>query len=153
MPDDVDFLFLVTHECVLAPDALERLEQTLRADPRCAVAAPLLGLRNSPNEVWSAGGQVEAWTGRPWHTREPAHMASWQARPPAEVDWLDGAVLLVRADALQREPCTVSAVGSTGSWRRGVASHRRSSCPEGTPDRLVTAHVLPAVGLTTSAVW
>ena len=102
MPDDDDFLLLLTHECVLAPDALEQLELALREDPRCAIAGPLLGLRDSPNEVWSAGGRLASWTGRLWHIREPAQMASWRAHPPVEVEWLDGAAMLVRAEAFRR---------------------------------------------------
>jgi GT2 family glycosyltransferase len=102
MPEDVDFLLLLTHECLLAPDALERLVLALQQDPRCAMAGPLLGLHTSPEMVWSAGGRLAAWTGRPLHIRKPTLTALWRSEPPVEVAWLDGAALLVRADAFRR---------------------------------------------------
>jgi GT2 family glycosyltransferase len=102
MPDDIDFLLLLTHECVLAPDALDNLVLTLREDPGCAIAGPLLGLRSAPDTVWSAGGRLAGWIGQPRHIRWPARISGWRDRPPVEVDWLDGAALLVRADAFRR---------------------------------------------------
>jgi GT2 family glycosyltransferase len=94
LPADVDAVLLLTHECVLAPDALQRLVSALEADPRCAAVGPLLRRRDD-GSVWSAGGRLDTRTGRPWHIRETA-----AAR--READWLDGAALLVRAEDLRR---------------------------------------------------
>jgi GT2 family glycosyltransferase len=85
---------LLTHDCVLGEGALERLHASFQ-DPRVGIAGPLLGVRSAPDVVWSAGGVFEA-------PRQIVHRAfgepvdCWRDRPTAEVDWLDGACLLVR---------------------------------------------------------
>jgi GT2 family glycosyltransferase len=98
LPDDVDVLLLLTHECVLDRDALDTLVAELRADSRCGAVGPLLRLRSRAGAVWSAGGRLDVAPPRPWHMRD--NVATDSDRGSA-ADWLDGAAVLVRANALR----------------------------------------------------
>jgi GT2 family glycosyltransferase len=98
---NVDAILLLTHECRLAATALEALVDRLQLAQNVAVVGPLLGYRSSPERVFSAGGNIERRSWRPRHIHEPALMDEWRGRPPHEVEWLDGAALLVRASAIK----------------------------------------------------
>ena len=96
----LEAVLVLTHECVLAPDALERMEARLREDERLGAVGPLLGYRSDPNRVFSAGGTLETRTWRGRHVDKPTAVRDWDGAEPREVDWLDGACLLVRAAAM-----------------------------------------------------
>jgi GT2 family glycosyltransferase len=95
-----DAVLLLTHECVLAPDALAVLSARMRTDARLGALGPLLGLRSSPDEVYSAGGWIDRRTWRPHHHRTPVQLAAWADAEPRAVDWLDGSALLLRTAAI-----------------------------------------------------
>jgi N-acetylglucosaminyl-diphospho-decaprenol L-rhamnosyltransferase len=96
-----DAVLLLTHECVLAPDALEIRCARMRADPRIGAVGPLIGFRSDPDRVYSAGGWVDPTTWRPRHFREPADLGGWVDAEPREVAWLDGSALLLRRAAVE----------------------------------------------------
>jgi GT2 family glycosyltransferase len=95
-----DAVLLLTHECVLAPDALEILSARMRADPQIGALGPLLGLRSRPEQVYSAGGWVDPDTWRLHHFRKPIDVDAWADVEPREVAWLDGSALLLRRAAI-----------------------------------------------------
>ena len=95
----VDHLLLLTAECILAPDALDALEARLAEAPGVGVVGPLLARTSAPETVFSAGGFVDPSTWDPRHHRDPPQVRDWQGSPPQPREWLDGACLLVRADA------------------------------------------------------
>ena len=97
-----DAILLLTHETVLAPDALEAMAGRLAADERIGVVGPLLGFLSDRARVWSAGGEVHPRNWDTGHHAKPDRLADWLGGPPREVDWLDGACLLFRADAVRR---------------------------------------------------
>jgi GT2 family glycosyltransferase len=94
-------VLVLTHECVLAPDALERMEAHLRQHPRLGAVGPLLGYRSDPQRVFSAGGTLETRTWRGRHVNVPKSLVEWKGLAPREVDWLDGACLLLRSAAIE----------------------------------------------------
>lgn len=98
----LDAVALATHEVELAPDALAVLAGRLAEAPAVGAVGPLLVWRSDAGRVWSAGGVLDPATWRLAHRNEPADAGSWRGAPPCEVDWLDGAFLLLRPDALER---------------------------------------------------
>jgi GT2 family glycosyltransferase len=97
----VRLVLLLTHECVLAPDALARLVARFREQPRLGAAGPLLARRTDPDLVYSAGVRLDPrnWDTRHIGSREP--LAAWRDGAPHAVDSLDGACLLVRAEVFE----------------------------------------------------
>ena len=97
---DADAVLLLTHETLLAPDALAALTARLDAEPAVAAVGPLVGMLDNPDLVWSAGGTLDrrTWETRHLGMREP--MAD-HAGAPYAVEWLDGCALLLRASAVR----------------------------------------------------
>lgn len=100
--DHLDAVVLATHEVELAPDTLAVLVERLVEQPAVGAVGPLLVWRSDPKRVWSAGGVLDPATWRPGHRNEPADAGSWADAPPQDADWLDGALLVLRPDALER---------------------------------------------------
>jgi GT2 family glycosyltransferase len=98
---NVDAILLLTHETLLASDALEHLVARLAEDSRIGVVGPLLGYTSRPDSVWSAGGILQPDTWETDHIIDPPTVTEWTPRPPHTVTWLDGACLLYRADAVR----------------------------------------------------
>ena len=88
-------LLLVTHDVVMASDAIERMSRAVVGD--VGLVGPLLYYRHGSDEVFSSGGFV-ARDGLLDHHKDVPTAAR-------DVDWVDGACMLVRREAL-------SAVGS-----------------------------------------
>lgn len=98
----MDAILLLTHECRLAPDALEALAERLEERPSVAAVGPLLAYRSKPTVVFSAGGEIDRAMWRPRHVREPGLVAEWAGRAPRHAEWLDGAALLLRSRAARQ---------------------------------------------------
>ncbi len=93
-----DHVLVLTHDAELPPDGIEQLERALLSDDGLGAVGPTLFRRSSPGEVFSRGG----WIGRGGVAR---HYRSAPGRTPGAsdlqgVDWLDGAILLLRQKAL-----------------------------------------------------
>jgi GT2 family glycosyltransferase len=98
----MDAILLLTHECRLAPDALEALVRRLNEESRVGAVGPLLAYRSKPELVFSAGGEIVRRNWRPRHFHEPPLVADWTRRPPRAAEWLDGAALLLRSVAIRQ---------------------------------------------------
>jgi N-acetylglucosaminyl-diphospho-decaprenol L-rhamnosyltransferase len=96
----IDAVLLLTADCILAPGALAALEARLDEAPGVGVVGPLLARASAPHEVFSAGGFVDPRTWDVVHHREPPGIEEWEGGDPQAREWLDGACLLVRSDAL-----------------------------------------------------
>jgi GT2 family glycosyltransferase len=97
----VEAVLLLTHECRLAPNALEEMVDRLEREPGLGAVGPLLGYRSRPEMVFSAGGIIDRrW--RPKLVREPALMTTWAAAAPHAAEWLHGSCLLLRASAMRQ---------------------------------------------------
>jgi GT2 family glycosyltransferase len=96
-----DRLFLLFNQDVtVAPDYLERLEETERRHRGALIGSTVL-YATEPRRVWSAGGTVE-WFGR--GIRVCHHGADVDSLPPEpfSVDWLPGMGTLVPAEVVRR---------------------------------------------------
>jgi GT2 family glycosyltransferase len=98
---NVDLILLLTHETLLAPDALAALAARLVEDDHVGVVGPLLGYRSQRDRLWSAGGAIDPRTWAMDHVLEPAEVSAWKGEPPRRAEWLDGACLLFRASAVR----------------------------------------------------
>jgi GT2 family glycosyltransferase len=94
-----DAVLFLTQETVIARQTIGELAAALESDPRCGVTGPLLCRRSEPHTVWSAGGSLRGvWRGTPRHIGRGASADTIPATT-ADVDWLDGACLLVSREA------------------------------------------------------
>lgn len=97
----VDAILLLTHECRLAPDALQALVRRLEEESRLGAVGPLLAYRSRPDFVFSAGGEIDRRGWRTRHIHEPSLVAEWAGKSPRAAEWLDGAAVLLRSDAVR----------------------------------------------------
>jgi GT2 family glycosyltransferase len=98
-------------DCVWDPGAIHTLWTWLAAHPRCAIAAPRI--RNPDGTLeYSARSYPEAftflfnryslltrlWPGNPWSRRYL--LSDWDHATPRSVDWVSGAAMLARREAI-----------------------------------------------------
>lgn len=89
------FLFL-THDVVLAEEAVANLVQALETDARVGVAGPLVYWLQAPDRMYSAGGYLDrrrAVTGT---------LPGPRGSTPYAVDWVDGCCIAVRREVLEK---------------------------------------------------
>lgn len=101
--DPPDALMLLTHDCRLAPDALEVLATRIKKSAGVGAVGPLLAFDQAPTRAYSAGMRIErsTWTHRHIVQAGQSAVEDWMGRPPHEVDWLDGAAVLLRRTAIE----------------------------------------------------
>ncbi|HEV3001450.1 MAG TPA: glycosyltransferase family 2 protein [Solirubrobacteraceae bacterium] len=97
-----DAIFILTHETLLEPDALEVLARRLEEDPRVGEVAPLIGWLSRPDVVFSAGGALLSRTWENPHNGMYEPLARWRGRGPQRRPWVDGACVLLRAEAVRQ---------------------------------------------------
>jgi GT2 family glycosyltransferase len=98
---DADAFLLMTHDCRLADDALQVLVDRLAEDPTVGAVGPLLGEVDEPERVFSAGVRLRGRDLAVEHRSTGDAMVDWNGRSPERVDALDGAAMLIRADAVR----------------------------------------------------
>lgn len=100
--DPEAMVLAVTHETLFEHGAIAALVSAMEgADPDVAAVGPLLGVRSIPDTVWSAGGLIDRRMWRPAHAGSSEPVAAWRERAARPVEWLDGACILFRSDALR----------------------------------------------------
>lgn len=99
--DTVDAVLVLTHECILDSMSIEVMAAQLMANDAVGVVGPLLGNADLPDTVWSAGGSFGRRTRRPFHLGAGRPFADLADRPAVEVQWVDGACMLVRASLIE----------------------------------------------------
>lgn len=102
LSDPEGAFLLLTQDADLAPNSAELLAETLRANPTAAVAAPLLLFTQDRRRVFSAGGIITR-RGRTLHPEQGDVWSPGQMEevPCKEVDWADGACLMLRVLTVQ----------------------------------------------------
>lgn len=101
---DPPYVLLVTQDVVITEQAVAALIEYLESDERAAIAAPLLTYASDPTRVFSAGGLLDS-KAQTSHAGSGTDPRVWADLPPYEIAWADGAVLLVRKEALRRVGC------------------------------------------------
>jgi len=97
--DDVLFL---THECVIAPGVIDQLTQEL-TDPLVGIVGPALAYASQADTLFSLGGAFDPATRMDsYHRLEGRLVVDHQRDPSLDVDWVDGACLLVRREVLEQ---------------------------------------------------
>ncbi len=91
-----DMVLLVNSDAVLVPDAVERLEHALTAEPAAGLAAPLVVSRAEPGIVGSAGIAYSPATGRMRHEGFGGRTRDLCEGPARAVDVVSGCVMLIR---------------------------------------------------------
>lgn len=89
---DGSALLALTHDAVFGPELAASLLGVLE-DRRAGCAGPLLRFAAQPDRVFSAGGRLTP-AGRAFHLSAPL------SPEPYPVDWLDGAIVMYTAEAL-----------------------------------------------------
>lgn len=89
-----DALLVLTHDAVFEEDLAASLLSALDADTRAGCAAPLLHFASDRERVFSAGGRLSP-GGRAYPLLQPL------SRKPYRVDWVDGAIAMYTAEALE----------------------------------------------------
>lgn len=90
---DGSALLVLTHDAEFGPEVAVQLLDGLHAGERIGSVGPLLYRSSDRQHLFSAGGRLTA-GGRGMHWDHPL------SRAPYRVDWLDGAIVLYSADAL-----------------------------------------------------
>lgn len=93
---------LLTQDADLGPNSAGLMAETLRTNPSAAVVAPLLLFAEDRMRVFSAGGVITR-RGRTLHPEQGEMWCpgQWDALPSREVDWADGACLMLRVTAVR----------------------------------------------------
>jgi GT2 family glycosyltransferase len=98
---EMEAILLLTHDCELRADAVEKLADRMEGQPEVAAVGPILGFCSSREKVFSAGGFIDPTTWETSHILVPDKIDEWNGKPPHEVDWLDGAAILLRSEAVR----------------------------------------------------
>jgi GT2 family glycosyltransferase len=95
-------VLLLTQDADLAPDSAALLASTLADNPAAAVAAPMLLFTKDRTRIFSAGGVITR-RGRTLHPEqgEDWNADKWEEIDSMEVDWADGACLMLRPEAVR----------------------------------------------------
>ena len=108
-----EFVLVLNPDCVVAPGALATLHAWMRANPRCAIAAPRIlntdgsvefSARSFPTHLTFLFNRyslaTRLWPGNPWSRRYL--LSDWDHASDRSVDWVSGACMLVRRSAIEQ---------------------------------------------------
>ena len=98
-----EFLLLLNSDVQVAPDCVERLmEVAEELGPSCGILGPVL--LNSNGSIQEIGATVLAGAHTSMNASGEPPRSLWQSRRFFEVDYVSGAVMLIRRDAVRRSP-------------------------------------------------
>jgi N-acetylglucosaminyl-diphospho-decaprenol L-rhamnosyltransferase len=92
-------LMFMTHETVLASDAIQRMLFRFGDRAEIGLVGPVLGTLSARETVWSAGGELTKVRRAPRHAFARRPMSALPDQGAHVVAWLDGACLMARSEA------------------------------------------------------
>lgn len=96
---DVDALWLLNNDTLLAPGALAPLTEAFAAHPRVGIAGPIVAYADDPARVWSAGARIHRVLG---YTRHIGFRSREPHPTGLTVDYITGAAIAVRRALWER---------------------------------------------------
>lgn len=93
------FTIIASHEAEINAGAVAALAGTLESDSRIAAAGPTLYVEGT-RDIWSTGGYLS----RVLHIADHHRSPDQEGRVAVDREWLDGALVLYRSDALRLFP-------------------------------------------------
>ncbi|MFW6125779.1 MAG: glycosyltransferase family 2 protein [Chloroflexota bacterium] len=100
-----DYVMVLNNDVVVAPDMLECLVRVMRTDEGIGMVGPKIyyyDYHGRKDIIWSAGGALRYWAPRIQYQRGEDREDGPEFSFQRQVDWLSGAVLLIRASLLRR---------------------------------------------------
>jgi rhamnopyranosyl-N-acetylglucosaminyl-diphospho-decaprenol beta-1,3/1,4-galactofuranosyltransferase len=98
----VDAVLLMCDDSLLAPDALERLVERMEQKQSLGAVGPLVAYPQDGRTMIHHGGYLDARTRTIKFMTEPGEVSEWVGREPRSVDWVEGGVILFRAQAARQ---------------------------------------------------
>ena len=98
--DGGDYALLMNNDTEIDRDAVARLVEAARANPRAAFVGPLIYYHDRPDTIWSAGGRVRYWSGDIRHVGIRVRDAG-QFEGVREVDYVTACAVLVATPPLR----------------------------------------------------
>ena len=96
LAQDVAQVLLLNNDTELAPDAIARLMEGMRALPRAQALVPQIRYWRRPETIWNCGGDWH-WIGRPVYAYADQPAARLDGAAPFRVGFVTGCALLLRA--------------------------------------------------------
>ncbi|MFW6126095.1 MAG: glycosyltransferase family 2 protein [Chloroflexota bacterium] len=103
--DDPEYVLVLNNDVVLDPGLLGELVAVAESDERIGVVGPKIyyyDYRGRKDIIWSAGGTLHYWSPRIPYQRGVGREDGPEFSSRRDVDWLSGAVLLVRPSILRK---------------------------------------------------
>jgi GT2 family glycosyltransferase len=102
LASEVDAVLLLCDDSRLAPDAVERLVERLEQKQSLGAVGPLVAYSTNGRAMIHHGGYLDPRTRSINFTSEPGEVSEWVGREPHGVDWIEGGVILFRAEAARQ---------------------------------------------------
>ena len=102
LDEGAELVLLVNSDAVIAPDAIERLEHALAAQPGAGISAPLIVSRAEPGIVASAGITYSTSSGRMKHDGFGDSAEDWCEGPARDAAAVSGCVMMIRRELFDR---------------------------------------------------
>ena len=98
------YFLLLNNDTVVAPDFLDELIKVARSDSEIGIVGPKIyyyDFNGRKDVIWSAGGKIEWWRRWIYHGIGSNDDDLPQYQNVADVDWISGAAMMIRASIIQ----------------------------------------------------
>jgi len=96
-----EWVLLLNNDTVVDPWLLDQMILGAKLERKVGVVGPKILFYDNPSVIQSVGGTLNLWTGR-GYLRGHGEADHGQYDQPHDVDWVSGAAIFIRAEALQK---------------------------------------------------